>query len=213
VRRRFFDLAFTPTVRAEQERRGSRAAYAAITAGGEGEASADVLSQRELLFIEARDSFYLATVSETGWPYVQHRGGPPGFLKVVDAKTLAFADYQGNRQYLSVGNLAADDRAALILVDYARRARLKIYAHVEAVALDADPALAARVAEPTQKAKPERILVLHLEAFDWNCPQHITPRFTEREIAAAIEPLRDRLHALEAENAELRAKLATHGGD
>jgi predicted pyridoxine 5'-phosphate oxidase superfamily flavin-nucleotide-binding protein len=130
---------------------------------------------------------------------------------VVDGKTLAFADYRGNRQYLSVGNLAADDRAALILVDYARRARLKIYAHVEAVALDADPALAARVAEPTYKAKPERILVLHLKAFDWNCPQHITPRYTEREIAAAIEPLRDRLAALEAENADLRAKLAVHG--
>jgi predicted pyridoxine 5'-phosphate oxidase superfamily flavin-nucleotide-binding protein len=154
----------------------------------------------------------MATVSETGWPYVQHRGGPPSFLKVVDQKTLAFADYRGNRQYLSVGNLAADDRAALILVDHARRARLKIYVHVKAVALDADPALATLVAEPTQKAKPERMLVLNLVAFDWNCPQHITPRFTEREIAAAIQPLRDRLQALEAENADLRVKLAIRGG-
>ena len=131
----------------------------------------DEFTPAEAAFIAERDSFYMATVSETGWPYVQHRGGPPGFLKVVDEKTLAFADYRGNRQYLSVGNLAADDRAALILVDYSRRARLKILAHVKVVALDADPALAARVAEPTEKAKPERIFVLHLDAFDWNCPQ------------------------------------------
>jgi predicted pyridoxine 5'-phosphate oxidase superfamily flavin-nucleotide-binding protein len=205
----FLDIALTPSVRAAQEAMGSDG----IWGNFKGHRAFDELTPREAAFIAERDSFYMATVSETGWPYVQHRGGPPGFLKVVDKKTLAFADYQGNRQYLSVGNLAADDRAALILVDYARRARLKIYAHVEAVALDADPALAASVAEQTYRAKPERILVLHLEAFDWNCPQHITPRFTEREIAAAIQPLRDRLSALEAENAELRAKLAMHGGD
>jgi predicted pyridoxine 5'-phosphate oxidase superfamily flavin-nucleotide-binding protein len=139
---------------------------------------------------------------------VQHRGGPAGFLKVVDAKTLAFADYRGNRQYISVGNLGANDRAALILMDYANRARLKIYARIEAVALDADPELAELVAEPGYRAKPERILKLHLEAFDWNCPQHITPRFTEAEIAEAVQPMRDRLAALEAENAELRGRLA-----
>lgn len=135
-------------------------------------------------------------------------GGPRGFLKVVDEKTLAFADYRGNRQYISVGNLAADDRAALILMDYAGRARLKIYAHIKAVPLDADPALAQLVAEPGYRAKPERILLLHLIAFDWNCPQHITPRFTEAEISQAVQPLRERLTTLEAENAELRAKLA-----
>jgi predicted pyridoxine 5'-phosphate oxidase superfamily flavin-nucleotide-binding protein len=205
----FLDIALTPSVRAAQEAMGSDG----IWRNFKGHRAFDELTPREAAFIGERDSFYMATVSETGWPYVQHRGGPPGFLRVVDKKTLAFADYQGNRQYLSVGNLAADDRAALILVDYARRARLKIYAHVEAVALDADPALTARVADPTYRAKPERILVLHLEAFDWNCPQHITPRFTEQEIAVAIQPLRDRLQALEAENAELRAKLAMHGGD
>lgn len=205
----FLDIALTPSVRAAQLAMGSDE----IWQNFKGRRAFDEFTAREAAFIAERDNFYMATVSETGWPYVQHRGGPPGFVKVVDGKTLAFADYRGNRQYLSVGNLAADDRAALILVDYARRARLKIYAHVEAVALDADPALAARVAEPTYKAKPERILALHLVAFDWNCPQHITPRFTEREIAAAIQPLRDRLHALEAENAELRAKLAVHGGD
>jgi uncharacterized protein len=201
----FLDIALTPSVRAAQEEMGSDRIWQSF----KGHRAFDEFTPREAGFIAARESFYMATVSETGWPYVQHRGGPPGFLKVVDGKTLAFADYQGNRQYLSLGNLAADDRASLILVDYVRRARLKIYAHVEAVALDADSSLAARVAEPTYKAKPERILVLHLKAFDWNCPQHITPRFTEGEIAAAIEPLRDRLHALEAENAELRAKLAT----
>ena len=203
----FLDIALTPSVRAAQEAMGSDR----IWQNFKGHRAFDEFTPAEAAFIAERDSFYMATVSETGWPYVQHRGGPPGFLKVVDKKTLAFADYRGNRQYLSVGNLAADDRAALILVDYSRRARLKILAHVKVVALDADPALAALVAEPTQKAKPERILVLHLDAFDWNCPQHITPRFTEREIAAAIQPLRDRLQALEAENAELRAKLAVQG--
>jgi uncharacterized protein len=203
----FLDIALTPSVRAAQEAMGSDEMWQNF----KGHRAFDEFTPAEAAFIAERDSFYMATVSETGWPYVQHRGGPPGFLKVVDQKTLAFADYRGNRQYLSVGNLAADDRAALILVDYSRRARLKILAHVKVVALDADPALAALVAEPTQKAKPERILVLHLDAFDWNCPQHITPRFTEREIAAAIQPLRDRLQALEAENAELRAKLAVQG--
>ena len=203
----FLDIALTPSVRAAQEAMGSDG----IWQNFKGHRAFDEFTPAEAAFIAERDSFYMAAVSETGWPYVQHRGGPPGFLKVVDKKTLAFADYQGNRQYLSVGNLAADDRAALILVDYSRGARLKILAHVKVVALDADPALAALVAEPTQKAKPERILVLHLDAFDWNCPQHLTQRFTEREIAAAIQPLRDRLQALEAENAELRAKLAVQG--
>ena len=126
---------------------------------------------------------------------------------------LAFADYRGNRQYISVGNLTADGRVALILMDYTRRARLKIYAHAEAVALDADPVLAESVADPGYKAKPERILLLQLVAFDWNYPQHITARFTETEIALAVLwPLRERLTALETENRELRAKLAARTG-
>jgi predicted pyridoxine 5'-phosphate oxidase superfamily flavin-nucleotide-binding protein len=153
----------------------------------------------------------MATVSETGWPYVQHRGGPVGFLKVVDEKTLAFADYRGNRQYISVGNLVADDRAALILMDYAHQARLKMYVRVEAVPLEADAELAALVSVAGYRAKPERILRLHLAAFDWNCPQHITPRFTEGEVNEAVRPLRERLAQLESENAELRARLATPG--
>jgi hypothetical protein len=176
-----------------------------------GDRAFDRFTPNEAAFIAARDSFYMATISETGWPYVQHRGGPSGFLKVVDEKTLAFADYRGNRQYISVGNLAANGRAALILVDYAARARLKIYARVEAVPIDND--LAALVAEPGYGARPERVFVLRLAAFDWNCPQHITSRFTEAEIAAATAPLQDRLTSLEAENEELRARLASREGD
>lgn len=205
----FLDVAATPSVRAAQVAMGSDRIWQEF----KGHREFDAFTANEAAFIAGRDSFYMATVSETGWPYVQHRGGPPGFLKVVDEKTLAFADYRGNRQYISVGNLAADDRAALILVDYARRARLKIYAHVEAIPLDANPALAQLLVDPGYKARPERILLLHLVAFDWNCSQHITPRFTATEIADAVQPLRDRLAALEAENAELRAKLVIQEGE
>jgi len=151
-------------------------------------------------------------VSETGWPYVQHRGGPAGFLRVLDDRTLAFADFRGNRQYISIGNLAADDRTALILMDYPRRRRLKIYAHVEAKDLDNDPVLAGKLALPGYKARPERALLLHLKAFDWNCPQHITRRFSEAELEPALAPVRLRLDRLEAENGALRQKLASLKG-
>jgi predicted pyridoxine 5'-phosphate oxidase superfamily flavin-nucleotide-binding protein len=205
----FLDIAMTPNVRAAQAAMGSEQVWQDF----KGQRAFDAFTPNEVAFIAERDSFYMATVSETGWPYVQHRGGPPGFLKVLDEKTLAFADYRGNRQYISMGNLAADGRAALILMDYARRARLKLYVRVEAVRLEADPGLAERVATAGYRAKPERILLLHLAAFDWNCPQHITPRFTETEIAGAIQPLRDRLAELEAENTALRAKLAVMEGE
>ena len=201
----FLDIASTPSVRAAQRAMGSDRVYRNF----KGDRTFDRFTPNEAAFIAARDSFYMATVSESGWPYVQHRGGPRGFLKVVDEKTVAFADYRGNRQYISVGNLDANSRAALILVDYAARTRLKIYAHVEAVPIDND--LAVFVAEPGYKARPERVFVLRLAAFDWNCPQHITPRFTEAEVAAAMTPLRDRLTALEAENEQLRARLASKG--
>jgi len=200
----FLDIAATPSVRAAQAAMGSDRVWRKLDGGR----ALDTFTASEAAFIAERDSFYLATVSESGWPYIQHRGGPRGFLKLVDDKTLAFADYRGNRQYISVGNLAADDRAALILMDYAGRARLKIYAHIKALPLDADPALAQCVAAPDYKAKPERILLLRLVAFDWNCPQHITRRFAEAEIDMAVQPLRQRLAALEAENAALRAMLA-----
>jgi len=149
-------------------------------------------------------------VSESGWPYVQHRGGPPGFLKVLDEKTIGFSDFRGNLQYISVGNIAADDRAALILVDYPNRARLKILAHVEVRNIEDDTELAARLALPGYKGKLERAFLLHLETFDWNCPQHITPRFTIEEIEAALSPLRRRIAELEAENQALRAQANSH---
>jgi predicted pyridoxine 5'-phosphate oxidase superfamily flavin-nucleotide-binding protein len=198
----FMDIASTPSVRAAQASMGADHLWQDF----KGHRDFDRFTENEAAFIAERDSFYLATVSETGWPYVQHRGGPRGFLKVVDDRTLAFADYRGNRQYISTGNLAADDRASLFLMDYAHRARLKIYAHIEAVALDADPALTALVTVPGYKAKLERIFRVRLEAFDWNCPQHITPRFTEDEVTEAVRPLRDRVEALQAEVDALRAR-------
>lgn len=203
----FFDIAMTPSVRDVQARMG----IDHIWHGLKGRHEFDRFTDNEAAFIADRDSFYMATVSETGWPYVQHRGGPRGFLKLVDDRTLAFADYRGNRQYISTGNLAADDRACLFLMDYAHRARLKMYVHVETLELDADSALAERVTVPNYRAKLERIFRLHLVNFDWNCPQHITPRFTEQEVGEAARPLRDRLTLLETENAELRARLANNG--
>lgn len=203
----FLDIAITPSVRVAQEKMGAAHAWEDF----QGHREFDRFTEHEAAFIAARDSFYMATVSETGWPYVQHRGGPRGFLKLVDERTLAFADYRGNRQYISTGNVAADDRACLFLMDYAHRARLKVYVRVEEVALDADPALTALVTVPDYRAKLERIFKLRLEAFDWNCPQHITPRFTEQEVGEAVAPMRDRLAALERENAELKARLANAG--
>jgi uncharacterized protein len=199
----FLDIAVTPSVKAVQEAMGAGQVWDNF----KGHREFDRFSQNEIDFIAARDSIYMATVSETGWPYVQHRGGPPGFLKLMDDRTLAFADYRGNRQYISTGNLAADDRASLFLMDYTRRARLKIYVRVETLAPQEDPALRDLVTQPAYKAKIERIFKLKLEAFDWNCPQHITPRFTEAEIKSAVQPLHDRLSRLEAENAALRRQL------
>jgi predicted pyridoxine 5'-phosphate oxidase superfamily flavin-nucleotide-binding protein len=162
----------------------------------------------EAEFISQRDSLYMATVSESGWPYVQHRGGPPGFLKVLDDETLGFADFRGNRQYISVGNLGASDRVALILMDYPNRRRLKVYAHAEVRDVKGDLDLAQRLASPGYKAELERAVLLRLEAFDWNCPQHITPRFTEAELAQALEPVRQRIRDLEEEVRALRAGSA-----
>lgn len=196
----FLDIAVTPSVRAVQEQMG----VAHIWQDFQGQRAFDRFTDGEAEFITQRDSFYLATVSETGWPYMQHRGGPRGFLKLVDEHTLAFADYRGNKQYISTGNIAANERACLFLMDYAHRERLKIYVHVEVLAPEEDPALTALVTDNGYKAKIERIFRLRLETFDWNCPQHITPRFTEQEVRAATAPLRARLAELEAENLRLR---------
>ena len=202
----YLDLAATPAVAAAQAENGSREMWEQLPA----DRISDRLGAREAGFIAARDSFYLATVSETGWPYVQHRGGPAGFLKVLDDRTLGFADFRGNRQYISLGNAAANDRVSLFLMDYANRRRLKIFARMEARDLADDPALAETLALPGYRARVERAFLLHVEAFDWNCPQHITPRFTEAEVEAAVAPLRARLAALEAENAALRDAASDH---
>lgn len=199
----FLDIAVTPSVRAAQAEMGADAMWADFR----GHRDFDRFTDAETAFIAGRDSFYMASVSETGWPYVQHRGGPRGFLKVLDDRTLAFADYRGNRQYISTGNFAANDRACLILMDYPSRSRLKIYAHVEKVAIGDDPGLTGQVTDNAYKGKLERIFRLRLASFDWNCQQHITPRFTQAEVVAAIDPLRKRLAELEAENAELRARM------
>ena len=176
----FLDIAITPSVRAAQAEMGADSLWTDFA----GHRDFDRFTEAEAAFIAARDSFYMATVSETGWPYLQHRGGPVGFLKLVDEHTLAFADFRGNRQYISAGNLRANDRVCLFLMDYRRRARLKIYAHAQVLALDADPTLTDRVMVPGYRGRPERIVQLKLQAFDWNCSQHITPRWSEAEIAA-----------------------------
>jgi uncharacterized protein len=199
----YLAIASTPSVLAAQAANGSRATWEGFSRQRPGR----IFTSRETEFIAARDSFYLATVSESGWPYVQHRGGPRGFLKVLDERSLGFADFRGNRQYISLGNATANNRVALFLMDYSNRARLKIYARIAPHDLAAEPELAAKLALPGYRARPERAMLLHLEAFDWNCSQHITPRFTEAEIAEAVAPLRAHLAALEAENQVLRARL------
>ncbi len=184
----FTTFAYTDSVKAAQEQSGSRRGNAAMEASGD----RYVLTEREIPFIESRDSFFMATVGENGWPYVQHRGGPPGFLKVLDATTLAMADYRGNRQYISVGNINASQRAALFLIDYPTQTRLKIWAKVKIVALDDDPELLASVTDAEYGASLERVLVFQVQAYDWNCPQHITPRFTLAEIERGHHQLRTR---------------------
>jgi predicted pyridoxine 5'-phosphate oxidase superfamily flavin-nucleotide-binding protein len=198
----FLDIAITPSVKAAQARNDS----AHLWENFKGHREFDRLTENEIAFIAERDSFYMASVSETGWPYVQHRGGPRGFLRVIDDRTLAFADFAGNRQYISLGNLAADARVSLILVDYANRRRLKIFAHAEAKNLAGDPKLAEAIATPGYRGRAERAFVLRLDAFDWNCPQHISPRFDAPDVAQAIGTLQRRIEELEAENKALREK-------
>jgi len=201
--RAFAEIAFTPAVRAAQEQLGSSGSYAKFLSpdrdGG------DRLTEIEGSFIAARDGFYQATVSETGWPYVQFRGGPAGFLKVLDEKTIAYADFRGNRQYVSVGNLTRDDRVSLILVDYPNRRRLKIWGRARLVDRESDPGLIADLHDETYRARPERAVVITVEAFDWNCPQHIPQRFTVQEFDHALAPLRQELERLQAENDRLKA--------
>jgi predicted pyridoxine 5'-phosphate oxidase superfamily flavin-nucleotide-binding protein len=199
----FGSLVFTPLVKALQEKYGSRRQYARM----EGAApSKDHFGPDETAFIADRDSFYMATVGATGWPYIQHRGGPKGFLKVIDSQTLAFADFRGNKQFISTGNLGTDNRVALIMVDYPQQARLKILGRVEIFeGAQAEPWLR-RLREPGYQAVVERAYVIRLEAFDWNCPQHIAPRFTAEQIQEALAPFEERMRALEQENKDLRER-------
>ena len=198
----FADIAFTPGVQALQRKHGSRAQYARM----QQHAGPAVLGAREREFLAAADTFHLATVGETGWPYVQHRGGPRGFVRVLSPTTIAFADFRGNLQYISTGNVVHDDRAALIVVDYANRRRLKLLGHLRFVDADvADRALAAAVDLPGYRATVERIAVVDIVALDWNCPQHITPRFTAAEVDLRTRPLEARIAALEAELRVLRS--------
>jgi predicted pyridoxine 5'-phosphate oxidase superfamily flavin-nucleotide-binding protein len=192
---RFAEIAFTPAVQAEQEAHGSRASYARFLAGAP---SNDRLGSQEVEFIRARDGFYVASVGETGWPYVQFRGGPPGFLRALDERTLGWADFRGNRQYVSVGNLGGDDRVALILMDYAERRRLKILGRAELREVGSDGGLLSRLVVSGYKAVVERAVVVRITGFDWNCPQHITPRFTLEELEPTVAPLRRRIAELEA---------------
>jgi predicted pyridoxine 5'-phosphate oxidase superfamily flavin-nucleotide-binding protein len=155
----------------------------------------------------------MATIGSTGWPYIQHRGGPRGFLKVLDNQTIAFADFRGNKQYISTGNLLTDDRVALIMVDYPSQTRLKILGRAEILEGEKAKGWTDRVVVPEYKATVERVFVIHVEGFDWNCPQHITKRYTAEEIRAALEPMEIRLQKLEQENTKLRQELESLNDD
>ena len=198
----FAEIAFTPAVQALQAKHGSRGTYARMQSEAE---PGDGLGPREVEYLAAADSFYLASVGETGWPYVQHRGGPRGFLRVVGPTQLAFADFRGNRQFVSAGNTARDDRVSIIVMDYPNRRRLKLLGHLRFLEVaDADPQLVAAVELPDYRARVERVAVIDVEAFDWQCPQHITPRYTLAEVEAASAALRERVAELEAEVSSLR---------
>ncbi len=202
---RYHETAFTPAVRRLQERAGSREAYAGAGARG---GPNDRFGAREAQFIAERDGFYLATVSEAGWPYVQFRGGPPGFARVLDDTTLGWADFRGNQQFVSAGNASAGDgRAALILMDYPNRRRLKLFGRLSFADAEGAPDLMARLLVPGHRAKADRAAVLRLVGFDWNCPQHIPQRFTLDELGDALAPLRGRMVALEEENRALKRRL------
>ncbi|MBD9478856.1 pyridoxamine 5'-phosphate oxidase family protein [Pseudoxanthomonas sp. PXM02] len=192
MRHAFANIAFTPAVRDVQARDGSRAQYARAFESGDGVRNAE-LGPDEAAFIQAQRSFYMATVSETGWPYVQHRGGEPGFLRVVDPTTLSFTDLPGNRQFISVGNLANDDRVALILMDYAHRHRLKLLGRLA-------------VEESSATGRTQREMRIHVEAFDWNCPKYIPVRFEAEDVQRAIDERDHRIRELEAQVTRLLQK-------
>jgi uncharacterized protein len=195
------DLVFPPAARQAQAERGSARAYEKrVTAG-----FPDRITPELAAFVGELDTAFLATVSAAGAPYIQHRGGPKGFIKLLDEKTLGFADYAGNRQYITLSNLAGNDRAYLFLLDFAAQRRVKVWGRARVV--ENDPVLLSRLVDPGYRARPERAILFTVEAWDVNCSQHITARFTESEIAEATAALRERIATLEAENARLRAAM------
>jgi hypothetical protein len=201
------DVAFTPSVKTEQEKRGSRDGYIKKAAKRDWQ---DTVTDDLKAFIAERDSFYIATSSKNGQPYIQHRGGPKGFLKVLDERTLAFADFSGNKQYISVGNLAENDRAYIFLIDYPNRYRVKIWGTAKVVEDDAE--LLARLMPDGYKARPERAFVFTITAWDVNCPQHITPRYDEDMVSQVTQKLTARVTELEAENARLKEQITSPVG-
>ena len=196
--KQFTNIAFTPEVKEAQIRYGSREIYQQFAKRG---VSEDLLGVRENEFIATRDSFYMGTVSSNNYPYIQFRGGPTGFLKVLDEKTLAFVDFVGNLQYLSVGNLQSNDRVFLFLMDYAHRRRLKIWGRARVI--DDNPELLEALSDPDYKAEKARVFLIEVEAFDWNCPQHIPIRYSEAEVAQIKAPLEARIQDLEKQLAQL----------
>ena len=201
MKRPISDIAFTRAVKDAQKQRGSREAYARMDGRGgwQNKVTADLAE-----FIAERDSLYLATASADGQPYIQHRGGPKGFLKVLDEHTLAFADFVGNAQYISVGNLDENNKAFIFLMDYPNRRRIKIWGTAEII--EGDDELLNQLVDLDYRGKPQRAFVFQIQAWDVNCPQHIKPRWTEEEISPVIDELRARVDQLEAENARLRVQ-------
>ncbi|AOG04412.1 MULTISPECIES: pyridoxamine 5'-phosphate oxidase family protein [unclassified Bosea (in: a-proteobacteria)] len=198
------DIAFTPTVKAIQQRKGSRTGYARMEAGGSWQTQVTPALQS---FVEAQTSFFLGTANADGQPYIQHRGGPRGFLRVIDSKTLGFADFSGNRQYISQGNLADNPKAYLFLIDYAQQRRIKIWGEARVVEGDAD--LTAQLMPDGYSARPEQIMLFTITAWDANCPQHIPQRFEAADVEAALADRDDRIRLLELDVARLKADLAT----
>ena len=190
---KFLELAFTNSVRTAQE------CYYGGSQSVDGAPERDALTEDETAFIQSRDSFYMATVTAANWPYVQHRGGKPGFLRVLDPRTLSFADYQGNRQLLSTGNVATNARVALFLMDYPQRTRLKLLGHARVVDARQHPELVAQLAEPEVRRLVERLFFIDIVSYDWNCPKYITPRYTAAEVEVAVAPLRKRIAELESQ--------------
>jgi predicted pyridoxine 5'-phosphate oxidase superfamily flavin-nucleotide-binding protein len=204
--RRFQELAFTPNVKKNQLEHGSRHQYERME---QTSPAGNTLGSAEQTFIQSRDSFYMASVSETGWPYIQHRGGNKGFVHIINPGLMGFADLRGNKQYISLGNLQHDTRVALFFMDYPHQTRLKILGRVEIHEHDAEAPALIESFRPTDKSDiVERVILIHVEAFDWNCPQHITPRYTVEEFQEALDPVRERLAKLETENAALREEVA-----